>query len=193
MKGRKIPHTQVFHSWLKRIIQINSNETNGLRGRVYGFTRDCSSYFLHKKKSSRIITENKMGYEPLTKVPSRCLKPCLDEVEERNWVKSFSVSIIFWQKLWSPLPCLSTNIPKYHMWSVPVLGNRKWIDDTCQWKKMGELKVKCVQKWHKLFQKLRTDNEVTHLLTLCPYWNILNQVVCIIQGEKRLILNLSSI
>ena len=50
---------------------------------------------------------------------------------------------------------------------------------------------KCAQVAQAL-QKLRTDNEVTHLSTLCPYWNILNQVVCIIQGEKRLILYLST-
>ena len=157
---------------------------------VFLVTVLCITYI---KKSSRIITEKKMDYEPLTKVLSRCLKPCLAEVEERNWVKSFSVSIVFWQKFLSPLPCLSTNVPKYHIWSLPVLGNGKWKDDTSQRKKMEELKVKSVQKWHKLFQKLRTDNEATHLSTLCPYWNILNQVVCIIQGEKRLILNLSSI
>lgn len=72
-----------------------------------------------------------MDYEPLTKVLSRCLKPCLAEVEERNGVKSFSVSIVFWQKFWSPLPCLSTNVPKYHMWSFPgngmVMENGKMI------------------------------------------------------------------
>jgi len=72
-----------------------------------------------------------MDYEPLTKFLSRCLKPCLAEVEERNGVKSFSVSIVFWQKFWSPLPCLSTNVPKYHMWSFPgngmVMENGKMI------------------------------------------------------------------
>ena len=125
-----------------------------------------------------------MDYKPLTQVLSRCLKPCLAEVDESNGVKSFSVSIVFWQKFWSALPCLSTNVPKYHVWSLPVLGNGKRKDDTSQWKKMEELKIKSVQKWHKLFQKLRTDYEATHLSTLCPYWNILNQVVCIIQGEK---------
>ena len=76
------------------------------------------------------------------------------------------------------------------MWSLPLLGNGKRKDDISQWKKIKELKS--VHKWHKLFQKLRTDNEVTHLSKLCPYWNILNQVVCIIQGEKRLILYLST-
>ena len=76
------------------------------------------------------------------------------------------------------------------MWSLPLLGNGKWKDDISQWKKIKELKS--VQKWHKVFQKLRTDSEVTHLSTLRPYWNILNQVVCIIQGEKGLILYLST-
>ena len=58
-------------------------------------------------------------------------KPCLAEAEERNGVKSFSISIVFWQKFWSPLPCLSTNVPKYHMWSFPgngmVMENGKMI------------------------------------------------------------------
>lgn len=149
---------------------------------VFLVTILCITYI---KKSSRIITEKKMDYEPLTKVPSRCLKPCSAEVEERNWIKSFLCLYWFWQKFWSPLPCLSTNAPKYRMWSLPVLRNGKWKDDTSQWKKIKELKIKRVPKWHKLFQKLRTDNEATHLSALCPYWNILNQSVYIIQGEKK--------
>ena len=54
MEERKIPHTQVFHFWLKRIIQINRNETKGLRGRVYGFSSDCSLYYLDQKKKNQV-------------------------------------------------------------------------------------------------------------------------------------------
>ena len=96
---------------------------------VFLVTVLCITYI---KKIKQDITQKKMDYEPLTKVLSRCLKPCLAEVDESNGVKSFSVSIVFWHKFWSALPCLSTNVPKYHMWSLPVLGNGKWKDDTSQ-------------------------------------------------------------
>lgn len=63
MEGRKLPHTQVFHLGLKRIMQINRNETKVWEGEFAVFLVTVL-FITYIKKSSRVITEEKMDYEP---------------------------------------------------------------------------------------------------------------------------------